>query len=169
MRIAHRSRNRSGVTLLEVIVSSAIFGGSMVAILHLMNIGSNRALDVQHQAKASLFCQSKLAEVAVGIEPLTGGGDYQPMGEEANWTWKMEAQQADVDGLWNVKVWVKRETSEMPTLETFISQMILDPSRRGSTLDPVVTPATTGTTTGTDAAASDSTSTSGTTTGGTAK
>ena len=99
------------MTLLEVVVAMAIFLISLIAIYQLSSIGTDRAMDVKILSRASMLCQSKLAEVMVGVEPLTSNG-YTSFANEANMQWKMDATQGEVTGLWNVKISVR---TELPT------------------------------------------------------
>jgi Tfp pilus assembly protein PilV len=134
---------RAGLTLLEVVVSLTILLFSIVAISQLVNIGSDRAMDVQQQARASMLCQSKLDEIMIGAETLSTTG-YTPFSDAGTdgWQWKLDANQNDVSNLWNVIVSVKYDGDDGRTFETQIARMMLDPSVRGSTQD---TPPNTGT------------------------
>jgi type II secretion system protein I len=142
------SVGRRGVTLLEVLVSLGIFLFSLVAIAHLISVGAERAADVQQESRATQLAQSKLAEVVWGIEPLgSSGGTF----DDADWSWSQESSQADLTGLWNVKITVRKERSDGTPFEFSLNQMVLDPSYRGSTFD---TPAATADTSSTGASGS---------------
>src|SRR5262245_7686358 len=125
---------RRGLTLFEVVISLSIFLVAMVPLWHLVNISSERALDVQQQAKGSLLCQAKLAEVISGAESLTSSGP-NPFSQDSakDWQWRLDASE-DVTGLWRVRVTVQRDRADGSTFEVSLSQMVLDPSVRGSTL-----------------------------------
>jgi type II secretion system protein I len=140
------SVGRRGITLLEVLVSLAIFLFSLVAIGHLITISAERAVDVQMESQASQLCQSKLAEVVTGAEALQSSDGTFP-GQDADWNWSVESTEGNVTGLWNVKVTVRKDRAEVS-----LSQMVLDPSYRGSSFD---TPAAS---TSTDSSTSASTS-----------
>lgn len=131
---------RQGLTLLEVVVAMAIFLVSLIAIMQLTFLGKERAMDAKLFSRASMLCQSKLAEVMIGVEALTSNGGYADYPNETNMSWKMEATEADVTGLWQVKIWVRAEMPTGRTVEAHLCQMVLDPTIRGSTL---VQPATT--------------------------
>lgn len=129
-------RKRSGLTLLEVIISLAIFLFSMVAIGHLVNLATERALQAQLRQEAAFLCQSKLAEIAAGAEPLAAQSDT-PFAADDNWSWSTECTQGDVANLWKVTVTVTRQSKT--ALSVALSQYVLDPSVRGSTSDPAPT------------------------------
>jgi len=65
---------RAGLTLLEVIISLAIFLFSMVALLHLLSQSGQNALDGSLHTEATLRCQSKLAEIMNGAVPMSSSG-----------------------------------------------------------------------------------------------
>ncbi len=122
---------RSGLSLLEVVLALAIFLFSLAAISQLIHFGSLRALDIHYQHKAQMLCQTKLAEVQAGIEPLQEAG-FSLFANDPDWEWRLDAKQAEVANLWNVTVAVRGMGRED---EVAVYQWILDPSKRGSTLD----------------------------------
>ncbi len=153
-----RGPARPGLSLLEVVIALAILLFSIVAISQLISLGSDRALDVQQYAQATLLCQRKLAEVMVGAEPLTATG-YSGFPDQENlgdWQWKLDATQSDTAGLWNVQVTVKYDRGNNTSFEVQLAQMMLDPTMRGSNQDPP--PNQNSTTTGTDTGSSNNTS-----------
>jgi general secretion pathway protein I len=127
---------RPGLSLLEVLVALAIFLISLIAIGQLITLGGERAVDGQQHGRAAQLCQSKLAEVVAGAVPLTSQSEV-PFDEDPNWVWSLDCTQADAPGLWNVQVRVIRQRSDGTQVERSLSQMVLDPSLRGSTMDSV--------------------------------
>jgi general secretion pathway protein I len=129
------AERRHGLTLLEVLVSLAIFLMALVALVRLVSLGNERALDTMQQTEGLRRCQSKLAEVIIGAVPLNSQSgvafDDDPSGL---WTWSLDCQQGAVTNLWNVQVRCTRQRSANDTLEVSLSQMVLDPSVRGSTI-----------------------------------
>ena len=61
---------RPGISLIEVLLSLAIFLLALVAIGRLVDIGVDSALDSQAQAVATRLCHSKLAEAEAGAVAL---------------------------------------------------------------------------------------------------
>lgn len=125
---------RLGLTLLEVIIALAIFLFSLAVLSHLLSMSGDRALETNLRTQASFLCQSKLAELITGVESLKTSG-YAPFQENPDWQWKSDCNESDIPGLWNVEVAVKRDRSGGGVLEVSLSQMVLNPSQRGSTLD----------------------------------
>jgi type II secretory pathway pseudopilin PulG len=134
---------RGGITLLEVVISLAIFMVSLVAIGSLISTGSDRARDVQLQAQALFLCQGKLAELNAGIEPLSAQKDAA-FPNLPDWHWSADcAQNGEVSGLWDVTVRVAHVRPDGSRLEVSLSQLVLDPSLRGSASDQAATASST--------------------------
>jgi prepilin-type N-terminal cleavage/methylation domain-containing protein len=129
-----RGRSRRGLTLLEVLVALGIFLMAFATISQLISLSADRALEVQQLARASQLCQTKLAEVAAGIVPLSGQTGV-PFDEDPKFLWSLDASQGDVAGLWKVTVKVTLERSDGSRVETSLDRMLLDPSLRGSAMD----------------------------------
>jgi hypothetical protein len=133
-------RARRGLTLLEVILSLAIFLFSLVAISRLFTLGSNRAQDIQ--GREAQLCQSKLAEVVAGTMSVQAGSSQDGEFDEApGWHWSVKCEANSVStALWNVTVTVNRQYPDGSKTEAVLTQMVLNPNQRGSTLDqdPVV-------------------------------
>jgi type II secretion system protein I len=135
---------RAGLTLLEVIVSLAIFLFSMVALLHLLSQSGQNALDGSMQTEATLRCQSKLAEIMNGAVPMSSSG-WSAFEEAPDWSWEADCQTGQYANLYNVQVGVRRKKANGTYLEVRLSQMMVAPAQRGSTLvSPVNTSGTTG-------------------------
>jgi hypothetical protein len=112
-------------------VALAIFLFALVAIGRLVTVGGDRAVDVQLQSRATQLCQSKLAEVIAGVVPLSAQAEV-PFDEDPDWQWSLDVSQGSVTGLWTVTVRVSREGAGGSKVQASLSQMIVDPSIRGS-------------------------------------
>jgi general secretion pathway protein I len=123
-------RQRSGLSLLEVIVALAILLFALAGLERLVSIGGDRALDVQQQARGMQLCESKMAEVASGVVQLSSQGDT-PFDEDPDWQWSLDAEQGTVTGLWTVTVTVSRTRSDGSTHKSTLTQMLVDPTQRG--------------------------------------
>ena len=82
-----RSR-RSGVTLLEIVLSLAIFFGSIAVLAQLAWNGVRAGVQARLKTQAIIRCEAKLAEVLSGAQPL------QPMArvafsDNSAWTWSL--------------------------------------------------------------------------------
>jgi general secretion pathway protein I len=79
---------RSGLSLLEVVLSITIFVGAVTALSQLSTNGMTAAIQGRLNTQAILRCESKLAEVSAAIEPLEDIAD-QPFQDDENWTWTL--------------------------------------------------------------------------------
>jgi hypothetical protein len=146
------------MTLLEVLTALAIFLMAMVVFGGIFVRNGQVALDIQRKNLATRLCQSKMAEVASGLVPLSSDSG-EPFDDEPSYTWSVDAQQGSVDGLWNVTVTVTGPpTSDGEPVQCALMQMVLDPSVVGSTQD--VTPVTTSSSSSSGTGSSSSTSSS---------
>lgn len=82
-------RRRNGITLYEVVLSLAIFAGALAALGPLASTGSRAAVRTKLETQAVLRCESKLAEVLAGIEPLqaVSGGAFEDAAP--GWSWDL--------------------------------------------------------------------------------
>ncbi len=138
--------SRPGLTLLEVIVSTAIFLMALVAIARLTILANTLARDAQFQTEALQLAQAKLAEVVSGVTPLQGQSNTAfdpsqvPSGQDG-WTWSMDCTAGSVTNtsgqtmVWTVRITVQRPRPDGSSAQVTLTQMVLDPSVRGSTLN----------------------------------
>src|SRR3954468_5942780 len=106
-----RRAGRSGLTLLEVIISVAIFLLALVGLANLVSLGSDLALEAKEQTEALHMAQAKLSQVIAGVIPLQGQTNVAIPPEEApnrqdGWNWTLECSQTDINGtpaLWKVR------------------------------------------------------------------
>jgi general secretion pathway protein I len=138
MVIRKETANRFGLSLLEVLIALTIFLLGMVAIGRLVILAGDRALEVKLEGQATQLCQAKLAEVVAGVVPLSSQNGVA-FDEDPTWQWSLDAEQ-DSSGLWRVKVTVNRDQPGGSKIECALSQFMLDPSTRGSTLIVAATP-----------------------------
>jgi general secretion pathway protein I len=136
MTFPQRPRHRrSGLTLLEVLLAMTIFFAALVGLSRLIMLGGNLAQEARLQSEAGQLCQTKLAEVQAGAEPLTPQHDM-PFDESAAWRWNLECEQdSKVPNLWHVQVRVSRPPGNGRPVEVTLSRWLLDPGARGSVFD----------------------------------
>lgn len=103
-RKSHR-QHRHGLSLLEVILSIAILGASMVAIGHLFNLGLRSAYQARVRSEANILADSKMAETAAGVVSPQSTGN-QPITEKEGWEWSADVESSQHPGLLMVTVTV---------------------------------------------------------------
>ncbi len=147
---------RQGLSLLEALVSVAILLISFAAIYSLLDVAGTHARIVRDQSLAIQVCQSKMNELMAGS--LGMSGESGSCDELPGWEYVIEADPYEVQGLYKVKVTVRRENNQSPETETVLEAILLDPSLRGSVFDQPPSTANTDSSSGTDSSSSGSTS-----------
>jgi general secretion pathway protein I len=101
-------RSRHGLTLLEVLVSVAIFLGSLTAIMQLLNTGQQAEVSARLQSQAVLRCESKMAEIVAGIEKPVSSADGTFLDDEiGNWKWSADVANGTATSLLKITVTVE--------------------------------------------------------------
>ena len=96
-------RARRGLTLLEVLLSLALFLGAMAVLSQLWYGGVRASVQSQLRTQAVLRCESKLNEVVAGAVPLQPVSDT-PFNDDAGWTWNMQVLPGPHADVWLVIV-----------------------------------------------------------------
>ena len=128
--------NRSGLSLLEVIISVSIFLGSLTAILHLLSVGQQSEMMTRLHTEAIMRCEAKVAEVVSGVQELGAVTDESfddSMATEAdqlagNWSWSLESADTGTTGLLQITVTTKYFTGgEFPVTQFSLVRYMRDP------------------------------------------
>jgi prepilin-type N-terminal cleavage/methylation domain-containing protein len=128
-------RNRSGFTLLEVLIALAILLIALAALSRLLTMGGNFARDANQQTECVRLAQSKLNEVWAGVVPLQSQGDT-PFDENPDYLWSLDAENdPNVTNLWDITVTVSRPQAGGGKMTVTLSHMLIDPSIRGSMIN----------------------------------
>jgi prepilin-type N-terminal cleavage/methylation domain-containing protein len=109
--------HRSGFSLLEILLSLAIFGGAMVVLSSLLDTGSLAAIEARDLSKAQMLCEAKLEEsllqnavpISVPPSPLATNLLNQV------WSYAIDVQPASSQGLYSIKVTVRAAAPGMET------------------------------------------------------
>src|SRR5438132_1179248 len=99
MRV-HPAR-RLGLSLLEVLVSLAIFLMALTALVHLISQSSHLSVEGSHRARAAQLAHGKLNELASGALPLQSQSDGS-FDDEPDFRWSAEVATGVSDRLYNV-------------------------------------------------------------------
>ena len=137
MRIAPK---RKGLSLIEVIIALTIFLFAFVAIGRLVDISIDQAIEVDYQADAVRLAQSKLAEVSAGIVPMQSAGET-PIEEDPDYKWSAEIANSSIPNLFTVTVTISRDRPGREPFTVSLTQMLLDPAKKGGPGGPAVEPA----------------------------
>lgn len=103
--VAH---HRPGLTLLEVLVSTAIFVASLVGIMQILNTGHRSRIESVLDAEAALRCESIMGEILAGVHAMNST-DEQTFEDDANWVWSAMVTDQGSTSLLEVEVEVKHK------------------------------------------------------------
>ena len=98
--------DRSGLSLLEVMLALAILGGALAAIGELMRIGARNAEIARDLTTAQLLCESTVAELQLGFLPIQSVGPMPvtDLQYQTEWMYTITVQPIDQEGLTSVVV-----------------------------------------------------------------
>ena len=120
---------RRGMSLLEVLISVAIFLGALTAIMQVLNVGQRAEVATRLQTEAILKCEAKMAEFISGIEEAASsqGGTFED-DEIGNWKWDAEVTDSGIVSLLLVTVKVEHTISDDEANAAFtLSRYMRDP------------------------------------------
>lgn len=104
---ASLSRTR-GLSLLEVVLALAIFGGALVTIGQLNNLGRMAATRARDMTTAQIYCEEMIGQITIGSLPPDPVSD-SPLPQEDGWYYSIETGSASQPGLIAVRVVVRQD------------------------------------------------------------
>jgi type II secretion system protein I len=124
---------RKGFSLLEIILALAILAGSVAVLSEVARLGLQNARHARDLTHAAMLCESKLAEVAAGIEPMEpqDGVPFETTDDlsEPDWLYTIEVNTVEIEGLLEVRVTVIRDLPpETQPPPVSLVRLMLDPS-----------------------------------------
>jgi general secretion pathway protein I len=129
MHFGCRSAERTGLTLLEVIISVAIFLGGLTAIMQALALGQRSELSARLQSAAVVRAEAVMAEMISGVAELaTSAGNRFDDDETGNWQWSAEVVDAGVTGLLQITVLIEHKPGgEEPNGAFSVMRYVRDP------------------------------------------
>lgn len=120
---------RAGLSLLEVLISVAIFLGAMTAIIFALNSGQRSEIAARLQSEAVLRCETVMGEIVSGVSEATSSdGNRFTDDEEGRWQWSAQVTDAGVTGLLQVTVVVEhRPNGDQPNASFSLVRYMRDP------------------------------------------
>lgn len=130
-------KQRNGFSLLELMLSLAILGGSLAILSRIVDTGVSAAIESRSLAQARMACQAKLSEVlmdtASGIQPQTvvsvpmtsfDSSSTSPM------DYSVEVALASLDGLLTIRVTiqVQNDNGTAPLANYSLTRWVVDPA-----------------------------------------
>lgn len=159
-RVRKPASRRRGMSLLELIVSTAIFFLSLVAIYGLLDISQRSGVRAKQRGQALRVCQARLAELVAGVLPLESADGTDDQASDYQYQISVESEPDAAGALVKATV-VAFQANEPRDSRVSLTQILMDPSFIGSLMDAVPDSAAASTTDdsgGTDSASSDSSS-----------
>lgn len=102
----------SGMSLLEVVLATAILSMSLAALAQQSAVGVKAALRCQLQSEAAVYCQTQLDRLLVGRLALRTVRDQQIEGVQG-WRWSAEVRDSAVPNLLEIRLEVYRESQPL--------------------------------------------------------
>lgn len=119
--------NRNGLSLLEVILSIAILGGSMVMIGNLFHLGYRSALQAQMRNDANIMASATMSELVAGVIEIESTGETAVEGQPG-WFYSVDIQSSLQPGLFLATVIVSRgDTGGNVPTSISLARFIPDP------------------------------------------
>jgi hypothetical protein len=116
------------LSLLEVILSIAILGGSLAIIGELIRIGARNAAIARDLTTAQLYCESKMSEAAAGVIDLENL-ETDTLDEEGEWMCVITTEALDQQQLIAVNVTVGQNPDLFARPVSFsMTRWVIDPS-----------------------------------------
>jgi prepilin-type N-terminal cleavage/methylation domain-containing protein len=140
MRRQLRAHVRRGLSLLEVIIALAVFLMAYIAIYQLMSLANDSATELSYQNEATHLAQSKLAEIAAGVEQLSGSDDTPFPDPDGAYSWSSDVEAGQETTYYNVVSVTVTRTFKDRTIKVTLTQMMIPPANLGSTQDVQATP-----------------------------
>lgn len=119
-----RVKRRQGFSLLEVILSIAILGGSMVVIGHGFFQGFRSVRNARMVSQANRLADSTMAGLAAGVIE-TSAVSSKPIDGEQDWSYSVAVGPSSQPGLLTATVTVQN-TGQRPMAVT-IMRLVVDP------------------------------------------
>ncbi|HRA90286.1 MAG TPA: hypothetical protein PK992_19510 [Planctomycetaceae bacterium] len=121
--------DRNGLSLLEVLLSVAIFLASMTAIMQLLNTGQRSEISARLKTEATLRCEAKMAEIVCGIEEAVSSDENNFTDDEiGNWRWSASVASGSVTDLLKITVTVEHMANgDTPNAAFTLTRYMRDP------------------------------------------
>ena len=119
--------SRSGFTLLEILVSTAIFVASLAGIMQVLNTGHRARIEAVLDAEAALRCETITGELLAGVHVLDTTSE-QAFDDNPSWVWSVDVTDEGSTDLLRLDVEVSHKTGGDRVNSTFsLTRLVRDP------------------------------------------
>jgi general secretion pathway protein I len=123
-----RSSDRNGLTLLEIVLSLAIFFGALAILSQLSWNGARAGIQARLKTQAIIRCEAKLAEVLAGAETLSPKSRV-PFPDNAAWNYSVTIAETQFPDLLQVDVTVSHSGgTKLANSDFTLRRWMRDPS-----------------------------------------
>lgn len=125
---AFRNDSRAGLTIYEVFLALTLLLGALAVLSQHVAVGTRAAVRGQMQTRAALLCQTKLAEVLAGVEPMSQVSDMGIEDAGDGWTWSLEVVAGPTEDLLNLGLTVAHANERGEADASFtLRRLVRDP------------------------------------------
>ena len=122
-----RRHSRTGLTLLEVIIATAVFLGSLSAIMQIFRLGAEAEILTQLDSEAITRAESVMGEVIVGAKPLQNTNEQTFDDGAPRWRYNVQVD-SETEGLLRVSVTVNHVQDSGRVNSTYqVIRLVRDP------------------------------------------
>jgi general secretion pathway protein I len=113
-----RSVRRSGLTLLEIVLATALFLGAISVMAQIVWSGQRAAVQARLRTEAVFRCETKLAELLAGAERFQSVQNV-PFPDDSQWTWSAQIASGQFPELLMIVVTVRHRGKNPATNAEF--------------------------------------------------
>lgn len=124
---APRCKVSAGFTLLEVVIAVAVLLGAITALFQLINVGHRSSIQSKLRSDAVLIAETKMNEAVGGIIEMQSSSEEE-LEDYPGWLWSLTVDDAGLDGLLQVTVTVRRDTTDVSAEHEYsMTRLLRDP------------------------------------------
>lgn len=116
---------RRGITLIEVLVATAIFLGALTAVLGIINLGHESRLSARLEAEAVVRCETVMGEYIAGIREMVAAKEQ--FDDDDRWRLTTSVEDADGESLLKIVVTIEHMAGEEANAYFQLTRYIRDP------------------------------------------
>lgn len=117
----------AGFTLLEVVIAVAVLLGAITVLFQLINVGHRSSIQSKLRSDAVLIAETKMNEAVGGVIEMQSTSEAE-LEDYPDWLWSLTVEDAGLDGLLQVTVTVRRDTTDVTVAHEYsMTRLIRDP------------------------------------------
>ena len=122
---SHKKHKRSGLTILEVLISIAIFLFAMTGISTLINNGLRSTVDGQARTRAALLCASTMESILSGSLSVNANSEQTAFAiPNQDWFWRARLKPSEYPNLSLLTVEVFKQDTHSRSVNVELSRLV---------------------------------------------